>query len=120
MVAALTAAMMFAGQELAMVHFALVEHTVCAEHGELTHAPPSSTKADHDPAGFSSLEASGHGGDQHDECTILGRSREDARPDLQYGPAFNLALLSDASHRSRDVAPELTLGLAPKTSPPKA
>jgi hypothetical protein len=107
-------------------HFLLVQHAICAEHGELLELAERSAHVaaahEHEAgnkvqARVSSAEAAGH-----DHCQILARSQK--QPGLPPAPALTIvpagatsASCSIAS-ATRAVTTLPRLAVAPKTSPP--
>jgi hypothetical protein len=120
-------ALLLAASSLSQVaHFVLVQHAICAEHGELLELDerPAHAAASHEhkagsqlQARVSSTEASGH-----DHCQILARSQK--QPGLPPAPAPSIAPAA-ASSTSCSIASTSgvvttlpRLAVAPKTSPP--
>jgi hypothetical protein len=109
------------GQVLPIFHFALVAHSVCAEHGELVHeaAPSAPVPRSEVPA----LVAGGEVGHQHEHCGVLALTRSLAIPAFapsQASPPASWAALPVAgAGRSAHVGIAL-LSYAPKLAPPLA
>jgi hypothetical protein len=124
MLAAL-AALLLVGSSLGQAaHLAVVEHAICAEHGDLLHAADSHAAtagpADHDDEGGSTPE---QGGD-HEHCQLLARNQgEQALPvasaDGALLPFAVPALVELAPSVARARPAQAPLSLAPKTSPPR-
>jgi hypothetical protein len=106
-----------------VVHWALVEHVRCAEHGDWVHADGEHGGADlATPAAPQVSLVSSEAGDEHahDHCQFLSERRELTLASVAFGtlqapsslapPAGTLA--AEAS------APGAIYELAPKTSPP--
>jgi hypothetical protein len=117
---ALTFALLaMSGQVLSGLHFALVNHVTCAEHGELveTGAPVAQPAATSTAPTIAALAAEGHG---HDHCSIALLRRQQARNSvtsttpLRASPP-QVAFVLPASAPS---APIDLLSVAPKNSPP--
>jgi hypothetical protein len=114
------------GQVLPAFHFALVAHSICAEHGELVHesAAPARDDAALAPAqraGVPSLVASGHVSHQHEHCGVLALGRV---PAVAAAAPADRCLTSSASasllagaERAAHVRIAL-LSYAPKLAPP--
>jgi hypothetical protein len=112
-----------AGSQLGnSLHFSVVSHEVCAEHGELVHAGEHGEEhhAAHSPEATSvSDSASEHA---HEHCSVFGRP-EDTVP-LATPPGVEIAAVAAADVASFSVrasvfvAPSTRLLAAPKTSPP--
>lgn len=108
-----------------LVHFALVQHVVCADHGELVHesaaphAAPQATAERSDKSGPAvHADAVAH---DHEHCSFAATSREA----LALPPAHAVLTLASATSSepirafSTAAAPgEALFRLAPKTSPP--
>jgi hypothetical protein len=114
------------GQLGGLAHFALISHHVCATHGELAHGEdhahaPSAAgvepAAERSDALISALDAE----EAHDDCSVLGRLKEQPAP--TGGTAATLApatLPTPATARldAPSFRDDAVLALAPKTSPP--
>jgi hypothetical protein len=115
---------MFGAQALSSLHFVLVPHHLCAEHGVLEDGTASAQAAHEDePRDAPSTVASEPSGelDEHDACSVATRDEHNALPER---PALGpLALVeTDVARASAGVLvkPERAalLSRAPKTSPP--
>jgi hypothetical protein len=107
-------------QGAAMLHFALVSHEICADHGEVVHAGSTRHSASAFASGPAARAALDHA--EHDHCPLLGRRAEHAS--LSGAPSATLSALAVGSSppaaAATDIAPsraELLLA-APKQSPP--
>lgn len=110
-------------QALPGLHHALVRHTVCAEHGELTHARhdshPAQAEVEADSAAITAPdEEGGHG---HGHCSFAALGAEPC-PQLPPAPLERGATAGFATTppRSEDRAHAALplLSLAPKLAPP--
>jgi len=114
------------GQLAALGHLTLVEHSVCAEHGELTHAHGArADRASALPSEQTALSR-GAGSDDlgHEHCAFIARAREGlllppttaslAPP--QPGAIAQQAACAECHPLGRLAA----LCVAPKQSPPRA
>lgn len=133
----LVLALFVAGELAASAHFAFVGHRVCAEHGELEHAPVrhgdaglhaplAATDAEHacaqDSARGAVLEAAGDAERGHDHCALGDRLAPRTAPHA-FHPESGLGLAIVAPHASSmgpDARPFPLHLLAPKHSPPAA
>jgi hypothetical protein len=123
-VLAALAALLLIGTSLGQAaHLAVVEHAICAVHGDLLHEAEAhadtNAHAEHDDEGGSAPE---QGGD-HDHCQLLARSQiEQALPvapaDSEIASVARLALVELATSLEAPPA-RAPLSLAPKTSPPR-
>lgn len=123
-VLAALAALLLVGSSLGQAaHLAVVQHAICAEHGDLLHAADAHTAstadAEHDDEGGSTPE---QGGD-HDHCQLLARNQgEQALPGVSAVSAL-LPVAPPALIELATVVParpaQAPLSLAPKTSPPR-
>jgi hypothetical protein len=111
------------------LHFALVRHERCPEHGELIHAdsaeagvltPPVDARPEQ--ADSSVVSAGSRAEDSHDPCFTVASLRERwcLRSGVQEGP--RCAVLERAAPPSSEAirAGAVIWQLAPKTSPPSA
>lgn len=109
-----------------LAHFALVSHHVCATHSALAHGEEHAQDAvgpEPAPDGSSSLTAASGTEDEHEDCSVVARKREQlasrpgSPPLLAPAPVAETSAppLEDPSLRAAAV-----LTLAPKTSPPVA
>jgi hypothetical protein len=104
----------------AALHFALVSHEICQDHGELVHAGSHAERRAPSGRRAAALPASAHA--DHDHCPLWTRRLEQAAvfdaPSLQVSPAApapgRVALADVASTPSR----ARRLLTAPKQSPP--
>jgi hypothetical protein len=112
------------------LHYALVEHGVCVEHGEAVHVQTPHADghggADHAHAAAAELEGDAvRGGDDgahgaHEHCALAGRERDPlalTSAAIDVGPAFAVLVPSAASTSIHVVV--RALDAAPKTSPPR-
>jgi hypothetical protein len=105
-------------------HFLLVQHRVCAEHGELIEvhegeAGAEPTASDHEHGTRASAPAEEG---EHQHCQLLGRRQQEltlpevaAVPGVSPAPVAARAALHDSSIARTS---QSALSLAPKTSPP--
>lgn len=104
-------------------HLAVVQHAICAEHGDLHHAAEAhadtNAHAEHDDEGGSAPEQGG----EHDHCQLLGRHQGEQA--LPVAPS-NSEIVSVARPAFVELATsfearpaQAPLSLAPKTSPPR-
>lgn len=120
-------ALLLSGSSLAQtVHFLLIPHAICAEHGELVELG-GQADAHHEPHEASrSVAISEHGEADagHDHCEVLARSeRELSLPpiasfELPAAPRSLEQALPVVEESARHARP--LLDVAPKTSPPTA
>jgi hypothetical protein len=117
------------GHVSGLAHFALVSHHVCATHGEVEHGddhahapdvarPTASTDA---TQAAPSLGAALGAEDEHDDCSVLARQKEQPIAGAGTTPVLAPAPLAQARSLRRDHEPygmAPLLALAPKTSPP--
>jgi len=115
---------MFGAQALSTLHFVVVPHHLCAEHGVLEDGTAAAQVDDHQGTpGASSTEASEPSSDQddHDACSVATRSEHGV---LLQRPALGRPslLATDVASASAGVLVKLEraalLSRAPKTSPP--
>ena len=104
-------------------HMLLVEHTQCAEHGELVHGSEAHAHRPEDPSaaeGSATLDTYEAGADDsHDHCLLSADRRAT-------GAGHPASVLIDIEPRETDLAPRTIHDLAgparhrtaPKTSPP--
>lgn len=121
---ALSLAVLAAGYVLPILHFTLVAHELCAEHGALHHVE-TSRKGDLRRAvparSESAAAASANAAHEHDDCGVLATSATravlEARDELRVeAPAVAASRLSlSARAAARNVA---LLDYAPKLAPP--
>jgi len=119
--AVLAAWVVVLAQLASTLHFALISHEVCAQHGELLHrASELVAHPSHHDAGAAALP--GGLDAEHDHCPLLGRRHDHeavlASPRLELAPP--LATLEPAGREGLAVTPSRTRLLlsAPKQSPP--
>ena len=120
--AATVAALTLAGQLSSFVHFVVVRHMVCPEHGELVeleHTAPAATQANSPDRNVYRTSGDEHPGHGHDHCLMTAQLRQRAtltqgEPVHVAGP--ELARLAPAPGAPR--AAVALLRLAPKHSPP--
>lgn len=103
------------------LHFALISHEICAQHGELLHrAAGLGVHPAHQSSGSAALPAAPEA--DHDHCPLLGRRHDHmavlASPRLELAPP--VATLEPAAREGLTVAPSRARLLlsAPKQSPP--
>jgi hypothetical protein len=123
-VLAALAALLLVGSSLGQAaHLAVVQHAICAEHGDLLHAADGhaapTAHAEHDDENGSMPE---EGGD-HEHCQVLARNQaEQALPAVPAVsgllPVAGPALLELATVVEARPA-RVPLSVAPKTSPPR-
>jgi hypothetical protein len=107
-----------------LLHFVLVQHVVCAEHGELVHESGVAHAAPAEGGGASGQGPGLHAdavAHDHEHCGVAAASREA----LALPPAPAVAAISAATSdallsasRSAVSGSEALFRLAPKTSPP--
>jgi hypothetical protein len=103
------------------LHWVLVEHERCSEHGELVHAGDShGSDADAPPPLAVSITAEHVEGHAHEHCEFLLDSREVTLRPSSTASLLAPPLLGCFSHlRASDTDARFVLyELAPKTSPP--
>jgi hypothetical protein len=120
------AACLMFGPGSGLAHFIVVEHAICAEHGDLIHADeshPSGVSAHaHAVTEFPSLSerAASTPGHAHEHCPVLTQRREQARV-AQAGTALlpppESGVVDDLPCDAPSPCADL-LRFAPKTSPP--
>ncbi|HEX5100808.1 MAG TPA: hypothetical protein VFV94_14960 [Polyangiaceae bacterium] len=103
------------------LHFALISHEICAQHGELLHrASGLVAHPSHHEPGAAALPAGIDA--EHDHCPLLGRRHDQATalasPRLELAPP--LATLDAARREGLTLTPSRARLLlsAPKQSPP--
>ena len=102
------------------LHFALISHEICADHGELVHRASAPGSDHHRASGPVAVPSSD--GEEHDHCPVAGRRHDHvavfAAPGVLVAPA--LVAPAPASPASSLVAPsrKALLLAAPKQSPP--
>lgn len=119
----LAALAMFGAQALSTLHFVLVPHHLCAEHGVLEDGTASAQDASHEGTQeAASTQASAPSDpDDHDACSVATRSEHGV---LLERPALGRLTLvgTDVASASAGVLLKLEravlLARAPKTSPP--
>jgi len=111
-----------------VLHFALVQHATCLEHGEVVHVGADGehgsahveTSFDDVRLASKTTEADSHGADAHCVHAFFRREapppQQDA-PSLQVAPARSAPALAVFRFHAEPVA---RLHLAPKASPPRA
>jgi hypothetical protein len=121
LVAVLAAWVVVLAQLASTLHFALISHEICAQHGELLHhAAGRVAHPSHHDAGAAALPASPDA--EHDHCPLLGRRHDHtatlASPRLELAPP--LALLEPRTREGLIRTPSRARLLlsAPKQSPP--
>ena len=108
------------GQALSGLHFALVPHVTCAEHGELIESPSVSAQPIA-PSDGHSITSAADQGRAHEHCAIALLRRQKAQPSagLEAPKHSSLALhLLRSGRRATPPAPIALLAFAPKSSPP--
>jgi hypothetical protein len=108
-----------AGHVLPALHFALVVHRVCAEHGEVVHEAQRPLERSREPAGAAVSGAAG-AGHEHDHCGVPalpgGAAAPPARAWARAEAPHELAAAPNGE-RSAHVHVAL-LSYAPKLAPP--
>lgn len=104
----------------AILHFALISHQICVDHGEVMHADASVHAAAMNASEPTAQAASDHAG--HDHCPLLGRRLDhqaalDAPQATLAAPPLAPRLLPPTPVDSAPSRAELLLA-APKQSPP--
>jgi hypothetical protein len=102
------------------LHFALISHEICADHGEVVHAQARAAHAAHHASTTSALPGGEHSG--HDHCPLMGRRVEQSAflpaPELRVeGLDFLSARAAVEGVTVARSRAELLL-FAPKQSPP--
>lgn len=115
----LLATLAMAGQLFSVVHFALVRHVACAEHGELIEAGAAVAGAaattDHTTVGATAVETHGH-----DHCAVALLRRQQVRQSAAARPLLRLAVIQPTALvdcRQSPPPPIALLAVAPKNSP---
>lgn len=121
MASALALALLAAGYVLPVLHFTLVAHELCAEHGALHHVEAAKTDLRRAPASKSQAVTLVNAGHEHDDCGLLATTGN--RAVLCEGVQVTARLIpvvrSKVSLRAR--AAERCVALldyAPKLAPP--
>lgn len=118
------ALLLLGAQAFSTLHFVLVPHHLCAEHGVLEDGGASVSNAAHDVTheATTSAEAQPQGDqDEHDVCSVATRQEHAV---LLERPALALTVLGEARLTSADTGVARAcdraalLSSAPKTSPP--
>jgi hypothetical protein len=118
------ALLLLGAQAFSTLHFVLVPHHLCAEHGVLEDGGPSVGSTAHDAThqATTTAEAQPQGDqDAHDVCSVATRQEHAV---LVERPALALTTLSEAQRPFADTGVALVfdraalLSSAPKTSPP--
>ena len=115
----LLAAALIAGQHaLPSLHHGLVQHEVCADHGELVHAGEAHAAAD--PSSVPALEAEPAPDLGHDHCgtTPSAPTRAPLAPEVSVALAPTREEAAASRFQTLDAAPADVLAFAPKQSPP--
>jgi hypothetical protein len=104
----------------AALHFALISHQICADHGEVTHASAAEHRTLAHTAGPQAQAGGEHAG--HEHCPLAGRRVERvalrSAPGVRVEPpALTLSLVTAAATGIAPSRAELLLA-APKQSPP--
>jgi hypothetical protein len=129
LLAALVALLLSASALGQAAHFLLVPHTICAEHGELLEVDERASHVDREREQTASDAPEPRASQpeisaEHDHCQVLARGQREQAPvraSLSVLLPAPLAPEAPASFaRPAPSAQELTLSLAPKTSPPRA
>lgn len=104
------------------LHFALVSHRLCAEHGTLEHAHTAELSSTAERTRTHAALRSAGDEAEHEHCQLLARPHEtlavpnSARLTVAAPPRVATSTIEAAS--APDVAREALLLLAPKQSPP--
>jgi hypothetical protein len=113
-------ALLAVGQVLPALHFALVGHRVCAEHGALEHSPhvvTSGASASHAPSASADFEAA----EAHEHCSVPAISPlRGTLPAREAHAVVRFSRLSLATVTPCE-SPQLALSVlayAPKLAPP--
>jgi hypothetical protein len=118
------ALLLLGAQAFSTLHFVLVPHHLCAEHGVLEDGGASVTNAAHDASheATTAAEARPQGDqDEHDVCSVATRQEHAV---LLERPALVLTTLAEAQLANANPGvtlacdPAALLSSAPKTSPP--
>jgi hypothetical protein len=127
-VQAALASVFVVGQLLGTLHFALVEHVVCLEHGEIAHAgrvqEPSDWVAFSPPASIARLETGRSGSyatvEDHRHCLVQALRRDSATRTKVPAPMATegLCALDHPLTATRPSEESALFRLAPKHSPP--
>ena len=116
------------GQLLGTLHFALVDHVMCLEHGEMTHAArveePTDWVAFSPPGSIARVET-GHSGshgtvEDHQHCLVQALRRDSATRTRSPAPVATEGLcgLENPLSATRSSEESALFRLAPKHSPP--
>jgi hypothetical protein len=102
------------------LHFALISHEICADHGELVHRSAARAGEHQHPRGPAALPSGENG--EHDHCPLIGRRNDQqatvSAPALEVAPAA-VGLVPVLGESPRAVPSRAALLLAaPKQSPP--
>ena len=118
---ALALALLAVGQALPVLHFALVQHQLCAEHGSLEHGQPSAATAHVSKSAAPSAQPGSPVSDEHEHCGVVAVSP------TRYTAASSGAHIVPGFAPPRTVASESrawvppalsVLAYAPKLAPP--
>ena len=125
--AALVALLLLGSSLGQLTHFLVVQHAICAEHGELLEvhggaehadavASDPDSGGDHAPAPAPDAE------NDHDHCQLLARQHRElglpVAPPVAIAPAVATQLPSWFAVSQSPTMAQAPLALAPKTSPP--
>ena len=116
-IALLVVGAMVGGQLGHAIHYALVKHAVCAEHGALVHVDDHDADSSQLPS--HAVSAAPAGADHHhDDCLLAPLN--DRPSSVVAGQAIATPQLASehAQAAASAPAPRAPLGVAPKTSPP--
>jgi hypothetical protein len=104
----------------AVLHFALISHQICADHGEVVHAEAAAHATPTHASEPTAQATSDHAG--HDHCPLLGRRLDhqallDAPQATLDAPPVSAGVLPPTAIAATPSRAELLLA-APKQSPP--
>jgi hypothetical protein len=118
------ALLLLGAQAFSTLHFVLVPHHLCAEHGVLEDGGPSASSATHDATHEASTTAEAQpqaDQDEHDVCSVATRQEHAVllgRPPLAQLTASEAPLANANAGVALKCDRAALLSRAPKTSPP--
>lgn len=119
---AVVAALLALGQLASLGHLLLVQHTVCAEHGDMHHGDAVEAPRASQAAGIALEQGSPSSLVEHDHCDGWVRVPQHVAHDslATAAPALvDAPLAADLGATSAVAAPIALLALAPKLAPPR-
>lgn len=107
------------GQSASAIHYAVIAHELCAEHGELIHSDGAAHHSVSNPSSETALEAV-EVEHQHDHCDCI---KSNSHHSLLSAPSASAAdtIFAGAPpghQKSARLSAQSTYSFAPKTSPP--